>query len=274
VSGDSSAVFTWLHFPSASDIPISDVPFGGTLAQLAAQKTGDTVGRIGISMGCGGGPYGFDGATFTQGDSSVTYDLQTSGSTVSHAAAEEFLLPAGRADSVECQLFDADQSWYEVGDLTLQAKSPGSGGWHDVATASQQFTDGVNGLPAAPRFTVTPVLNTAYRCTHGGTYPSVSNVDPVLVFDLIWATPRDVRVDKGHNIVIRGHVLPAVPGRRVTLYRGRHAVGHTRLDAGGHYRFVTPARRRGQVRFLVVTATTRRHVGGVSGPMLVDVTRR
>jgi hypothetical protein len=140
-----------------------------------------------------------------------------------------------------------------------------------VATAHQGRIS-TNNTPLPATFTVTPHLNTAYRCVYAGPDPSTSRPEPILVYDRIWAVPRRVRVPQGHEVVIHGHVLPVDPGRRITLYRGRQIVDHTRLDDTGHYRLETRVRHRGPVRFVVATATTRKHVGSLV-PVLIRVVR-
>jgi hypothetical protein len=276
VSGDASTVFEWLHYPRASldNQPISDVPFMGTIAQLQAEEeTGDNGGRVGISMGCGGGAYGFDGATFGLGDTSTTFDLETTGTSVVDGGPASFLMPGGETDEVQCALYDGDDyTWYEEGDLTLQSRAAGTHTWRNVDTGRQQITAGVNGLPDRVSFTVSPNLNTAYRCAYAGTYPSTSRPEPILVYDRIWARARNERVPRGHTIVIHGHVLPAAPGRRVSLYLEGRVVAHTRLDATGHYRLHTPARHLGQEQLAVATATTRKHVGSLT-PVVIQVVR-
>jgi hypothetical protein len=278
VSGDSTAVFTWLHYPAnTQDLgpPISDVPFTGTIAQLEAQQDVEAGGRVGISMGCGGGPFGFDGPTFSQGDdASVTLDLETTGVTAVDGGPVDFVIDDRATDQINCSLRGDDYYWYEQGDLTLQARPAGSHAWRNVETLPQQLDLAdkySNGLPMEARFSVTPNLNTAYRCAYGGAYPSTSPPEPILVADVIWARPRSLLVPRGHNIVIKGHVLPVVPGRKITLYRGTTPVAHARLDATGHYRFVMPATHRGKVNLAVATRTTLKHVGNIEGPFPIRI---
>jgi hypothetical protein len=281
VSADSSAVFTWLHYPAITqdlDPPISEVPFTGTLAQLQSQQDLEAGGRIGISMGCEGGPFGFDKPTFSQGNTSVTLDLETSGVTAVDGGPVDFLIIDQDSDQIDCSLRDDDYYWYEQGDLTLQAKPAGSHIWTDVQTVAQKLdpTDKFsNGLPMPARFSVTPDINTAYRCIYAGTYPGISLPEPVLVADRIWAHPRSVVVRRGQNIVIRGRVLPVVPGRRITLYNytTTTALAHTKLDAAGRFRLAVPATDRGELNLVVATRTTDRHVGNATGPFLIRVVR-
>jgi hypothetical protein len=280
VAGDASATFTWLHYPHLPATgwpgqPINDTPFAGTIAQLEAQQlpAGDEGGRVGISMGCGGGTFGFDGATFGLGDTSATFDLESTGASVASVIPETFILYAGRSEGIECELRADDYLWYEQADLTLQAKPAGTQLWQNLATAAQHVpTDWIFGYPEFPRFNITPMLNTAYRCRWAGGDPSVSAPEPVLVADVLTVRSRSDHVTRGHPIVLHGSLRPLDPGRRILLYRGQSLVEHTRLDKNGHYRFVLPTHHAGLLELSVATKTTRKHVGSII-PYPIRVTK-
>lgn len=281
VSGDSSAAFTWLHYPHLPSAgwpgqPISDTPFTGTLAQLEAQQmpAGNEGGQIGISMGCGGGTFGFDAATFGLGDTSATFDLESTGTSVSKVVPQDFLVYAGNKDSVECELTGADDLWYEQAALTLQAKAAGTHRWRNIGTEPQFVpSNWIYGYPEEPRFTVAPMLNTAYRCVWAGGDPSVSRPEPIGVVDVLTVRAPSPHVSEGQDVVLHGSLRPLTPGRRILLFRGAQLIERTRLDKNGHYRFVVPTRRRGRLNLAVATNSNHQHIGSIV-PYPVKVTRR
>jgi hypothetical protein len=133
-----------------------------------------------------------------------------------------------------------------------------------VGTAAQQVPpDWIYGYPESPHFTITPMLNSAYRCLWSGGDPSVGKPEPVLVADVLTVRSRSDRVPKGHNLVLHGSLRPLDPGRRVLLYRGGNVLERTRLDSSGHYRFVVPTHHRGLLDLAVATKTSRKHVGSI-----------
>jgi hypothetical protein len=269
VSADAATSFTWWQYQNQTGDRVGDAPFTGTVAQLVAGGlTVDQGGVVGVGMGCGGGAFAFDAPSFGIGGDITTYDLETTGSSITLSNPTAGLVFAREPVPFHVLLSDSDGTPYQHGDVALQARPYGSPTWSTIGTAGVSYEDGGR---HSGQVTVRPLVTAAYRWVYAGTDPSVSDPTKILVQPrLVLVSPRAV-VHKGDPIRLRGYVLPAKPGVRVHLHRGRHLLRRPVIDANGRFHTTVKARSRGPWTLYLTIRRTPGNRTSVSSPVTVRV---
>lgn len=173
---------------------------------------------------------------------------------------------AGSAAMISARLRSAQDTALAGEPVALEAGSA------PVATASTTGHGSVS-------FRVTPTTNTTYAVVFKGTPalgPSRAGPFAVLVAPRVDAAFAHRTVAVRHAARLSGRVMPAQPGRRVTLQRRRGhrwvTAGRARLGRTGRFALTVRPGPAGRTSYRVRVAATRQNVAGTSRTITVRVT--
>ena len=271
IAADASTSFQWLPYQAGSADPIDGLSYTGTVGELLGNVVhGDQGGAVGVAMGCGGGAFAFDAPGFGVSGSTSTYDLETTGSslTVSDPPGAEIF--AGQPVSLRGLLVDSDGTPYQHGDLTLEARTHGSSTW----TALRHTHVSYDTEAHSPSVRVRPRVHASYRWVSSGADRGRSLPARILVRPRLLLRSPETVVRRGDLIHLRGSMLPRRPGLRLRLHRGRDVVRRVLVDRHGRFHTTLRATSRGWWTIYLTSSRLPGLRASVSAPVTIRVSAR